>query len=117
MSSISMALAAWLKMLSAAPSGSRRILVHRDLQQRGRRSAGSLLEAGDGLTESLPTSVAVGFLKLWLLHPAQQSIRANSDAFCSFLNLALRERGRNGFFFLTPEFRTVAYHLPLSDAT
>ena len=76
-------------------SGGRCILVYHDLQQRGRCSAGSLLEAGDGLTESLPTSVAVRFLELWLLHPAQQSVRANSDTFCSFLNIALREQGRN----------------------
>jgi hypothetical protein len=61
-------------------------LVHHNLQQRGRRSTGGLLEPGDGLAESLPTSVAIGLLKFWLFHPSQQGVRGNSDAFCSFLN-------------------------------
>jgi hypothetical protein len=111
-----MALAAWLKMLSAARTRveadafwSTMIFINVAAAAlvaccAGRSTGRRLADA----PHDRPLVNSGSFIQ------RSNVFAATPMLFSGFLNIALGEQGRNGFFFLTPEFRTVAYHLPPS---
>jgi len=88
---------------SHADRGWRAGLYHH-LQQRGGCRCGSLLESCDGLTVRGPFARSVRCIELALLHPLQQCVGRNTNAFRGLLDVALGKQRGDRFVFLAPNF-------------
>jgi hypothetical protein len=91
--------------------------IDHDFQQRCSRRRRGLLQPRNCLGEGGSPRLPVRRLKLWLLQPAHECARADSDGPRCFLHAPMREEGSNRFFLLLPEFCAVTFHLPTSAPT
>src|SRR6266700_3084648 len=73
--------------------GSWGILIHHNLQQRGYRRRGGLLQACDRLSEGSPSRLPISGLEFRYLQPAEHRLRADASDPGSLFNISLREQG------------------------
>src|SRR5258708_7096452 len=110
-SSISMALAAWLNIASAARTrtdagvaGS--IIVFNKVVAAAEVPCWSRAMAWPNAVARFP----VGCLELGEFHPIQQRVGRDAGRLGGFLDIALRKQGGDGLFLLALELGTVAFH-------
>src|ERR1017187_1345434 len=90
--------------------GSRRVLVHHDLQHGENPRAGPLLQPRGALPERGPARLPVGLVEQGFVHPSVQRPGRDSNGACGIVYALIRQQGQHRLLLFWAQFTDIAWN-------